>query len=102
MSTVAVHRDPAQNRYVARLTQDGVEQDVGVVGYERDGETWVLTHTVVPPEHEGTGIGSALARGVLDDLRAEGAPVRVLCPFLTAYIKRHPEYADMVELAVER
>src|SRR5690606_16642706 len=100
--TVDVRAEPEQNRYVAYLANGDQTRDagevVGFVAYERDGERWVLLHTVVLPEHEGKGIGSALARGVLDDLRSQQAPVLVRCPFLTAYIRRHPEYADLVQL----
>ena len=38
-----------------------------------------------------------LVSGVLDDIRARGLEVVPLCPFAAAYIRRHPEYADLVE-----
>jgi predicted GNAT family acetyltransferase len=58
----------------------------------------VLVHTEVPAELSGQGVGSALARGALDRLRAEGGGVRVVpvCEFVAAFIKRHPEYRDLV------
>jgi predicted GNAT family acetyltransferase len=49
----------------------------------------------VPKELNGRGIGSRLVRGVLDIARAEGLKVRPLCPFVAAYIDKHPEYADL-------
>jgi len=54
-----------------------------------------LRHTEVPPELEGQGIGSRLARGVLDAARERGLKVRARCPFIAAYMKRHPEYDDL-------
>jgi len=55
-----------------------------------------FTHTEVPSALEGRGIGSALAKGVLDDARRRGLKVVPLCPFVAAYIERHPEYRDLV------
>jgi uncharacterized protein len=56
----------------------------------------VFTHTEVDDAFEGHGVGSALARGALDDARARGLRVTPLCPFIHAYIEGHDEYADLV------
>jgi predicted GNAT family acetyltransferase len=56
----------------------------------------VLVHTEVAPSAEGAGVGSRLVRGALDDVRARGLRVAPLCPFVREYIRRHPEYADLV------
>ncbi len=56
----------------------------------------VFIHTEVAPGFEGRGIGSPLARGLLDDTRARGLKVTPRCEFIAAYIERHPEYADLV------
>lgn len=56
----------------------------------------VFTHTEVPVEFEGKGVGSKLARESLDFARKLGKTVMPLCPFIKAYIKRHPEYQDLV------
>jgi predicted GNAT family acetyltransferase len=56
-----------------------------------------FTHTEIDPEYEGTGLGSRLARGALDDVRNRALAVVPVCPFIAAYIKRHPEdYLDLV------
>lgn len=57
----------------------------------------ICSHTEVLPEFEGQGVGSALARYALDDVRAEGTRrVQPLCPFIKSYIERHPDYQDLV------
>jgi predicted GNAT family acetyltransferase len=56
----------------------------------------MFTHTEVLPEHEGQGIGSSLARHVLDAARSEGRHVIPVCQFIAAYIRKHREYADLV------
>ncbi len=55
-----------------------------------------LLHTEVPTALEGQGIGSRLARGVLDSIRAEGHQVVPSCSFIAGYIDGHPEYQDLV------
>jgi predicted GNAT family acetyltransferase len=68
----------------------------GTIRYTREGDVVTLVHTDVDPAFEGKGLGSVLVAGALDDVRARGKLVRPLCPFVAAYIKRHPEYTDMV------
>lgn len=62
------------------------------VDYMIAGKNIIFTHTEVPPEYEGTGLGSRLARAALDYAQAEGYKVQAICPFISAYIRRHPEY----------
>jgi predicted GNAT family acetyltransferase len=92
MSDVVV-RD---NRELSRVeaSQDGVV--AGFAAYrEREGRR-IFTHTEVDPAFEGQGIGGMLARAALDQARAEGFGVVPLCPFIKAWIDRHPDYADLV------
>ena len=56
----------------------------------------ILPHTVVLTVFEGRGVGSALARAVLGRARAEGRKVIPTCPFIAAYIQKHPEWHDIV------
>ena len=63
--------------------------------YRREGSLLTILHTEVPKELNGRGIGSALARGLLDIARAQGLKVKPLCPFVASYMDKHPEYADL-------
>lgn len=83
--------NPAQNRY--ELVVDGV---TAIVEYRRAGDVVDLTHTEVPQALAGRGVGSALARGTLDLVRAAGLKVRPSCPFIAAFIQRDPDYQDLV------
>ena len=67
-----------------------------VAAYQLEGARIVFTHTVVPPEIEGRGVGSRLIRGALDAVRDRGLRVVPQCPFVAAYIERHPEYRDLL------
>jgi uncharacterized protein len=68
----------------------------GFAEYRLRPDALVFTHTEIFDEYEGQGLGGKLARGALDDARTRGARVRPLCPFMAAYIDRHPAYQDLV------
>ena len=54
-------------------------------------------HTEVPEALSGKGIGSKLIKGALDQVRGRGLKVVALCPFVKAYIEKHPDYADLLK-----
>lgn len=89
---VAVSDQPSDGLFEA--TVDGTH--AGAAYYELAGDVITFTHTEVDPEFEGQGVGSALARYALDQARDDGLAVRPLCPFIARWIKRHPDYADLV------
>lgn len=91
MAELTVEDQPGKNRFEARLG----DEVLGFVQYQRTDDLVVITHTEVPRENEGRGVGSLLARGILDDTRARGLRALVTCPFVLAWIGRHPEYADL-------
>ena len=67
------------------------------VTYEKQPGRIVLVHTEVPEELAGLGLASALARESLADIRRQGLRVVPRCPFIAKFIKRGPEYADLVD-----
>ena len=86
-----VRDNTAKSRY--ELDVDG---HVAFVDYRLAPGKIVLLHTEVPRELGGRGIGSILAEGTLDAVRAKGLKAEIRCDFLDAYVKKHPEYADLV------
>jgi predicted GNAT family acetyltransferase len=62
---------------------------------EQDGAV-VFTHTVIDPDFGGRGLGGELAKAALDDVRARGLAVVPTCPFIKAWIDKHPDYRDLV------
>lgn len=64
--------------------------------YTRSSGKIVFTHTEVPKEMEGQGVGSELARAGLDYARQAQLRVVSHCPFMSKYIERHPQYQDLV------
>lgn len=93
MTTVLVTDAPDEERFEAR-DADGVL--LGFSQYTLDGTTVVFLHTEVEPEHEGKGVASVLVQSALDQVRARGADVVALCPYVRAWIARHPDYRDLL------
>ncbi|TDD91445.1 N-acetyltransferase [Actinomadura darangshiensis] len=81
-----------QSRYEIRLDGDLA----GFAEYEPGEGAVVFTHTEVDSAFEGKGVGSALARGALDDVRQKGLSVVPLCAFIKKWIEKHPGYQDLV------
>ncbi|GIH25435.1 N-acetyltransferase [Acrocarpospora phusangensis] len=92
MTRATVADNPGAQRY--EILVDG-----GVAGFAqyrlRPGKI-VFTHTEIDAAYEGKGLGSSLARAALEAVRERGLAVAPVCPFFAGYIKRHPEYADLV------
>ena len=89
-----VIENPERHRF--ELVIDGSEAIAAAYYRIDDNGNLVLTHTEVPSEFSGQGIGSRLARGVFDMIRATGRKTVVRCPFMAAFYSRHPEYSDIV------
>ena len=68
-----------------------------VLEYKLQGDTIEFTHTGVPAELEGRGIGSQLAHTALDYARQHSLKVISSCWFVTGYIERHKEYQDLLK-----
>ena len=88
-----VVRDNADElRY--ELVDDG--DVVGEIRYRREPGAVALVHTDIEPAREGEGLGEVLVEGALRDLRGRGLGVIPVCPYVRAWIGRHPDYADLV------
>ena len=95
MSEASIRHEPQSSRFVA-----DVEGGEASLEYMRDGRRVIFTHTGVPPESEGRGIGTSLARTALEWARSEKLRVVPACPFVAAFVKRH--HAEYGELLGER
>jgi predicted GNAT family acetyltransferase len=90
---LTIRDNPEQHRFEADLG-DG---SVAIAEYNLLQGKIVFTHTEVPEQHEGKGIGSALIRFALAAARERGLQVIPICPFFAAYIKRHEEVQDLLD-----
>lgn len=73
-----------------------IEGHTPIIEYIKTKDKIFLTHTEVPKELEGKGIGSSLVKAVLEDVKKQDLTLVPLCPFVASYIKRHPEWKDLV------
>jgi predicted GNAT family acetyltransferase len=89
---VAVEHDAAAQRFVARLGGE-----TAVLQYRRFPTRIVFVHTEVPAAFRGHGVADTLAHAGLEYARAQHLTVVPLCPFVAAYIQRHPEYQELVQ-----
>ena len=91
---------PDLERYEARL---GDERELaGLLDYRLRDDFIVLTHTEVLDGFAGQGIGSRLVRAVFADLREREIPVIPKCPFVVAWLQKHPEQHDVLFRPLEK
>lgn len=90
---VTVTEDAEKHRYVA--TVDG--EQAGIAVYHLVQGHYLFVHTEVDDAREGRGIGSALVRGALDDVRSKDAKVVALCPFVQRWVGEHDEYRSLID-----
>jgi predicted GNAT family acetyltransferase len=87
----AVRDNKAQHRF---------EMDAGgemaVANYRLAPGVITFTHTEVPEALWGRGIGSQLIRGALQAARAEHLKIVPRCSFVSSYLRKHPEFNDLV------
>ena len=89
---------PIDNAAAHRFEQE-TEHGTAVLAYTRDDDRLILTHTEVPQADEGEGHGGALVQAAFDHARREGLRVVPVCPFVTAWLERHPDQRDLVDRA---
>jgi predicted GNAT family acetyltransferase len=85
-----IHNEAAQR---FELPVDGA---LALLTYRRFPDRIVLLHTEVPPPFEGHGMATKLSRSALDFARANRLQVVPLCPYVSSFIQKHPEYQDLL------
>ncbi len=86
-----LRQNTARHRY-----EYGTQAGEALAFYRLNDGVMTFTHTEVPLALRGRGIGSAMMRAVLADVRAQGVKVIPACPFVADYIARHREFADLL------
>jgi predicted GNAT family acetyltransferase len=91
-SSAAVRDNAQERRYELPIDS----RHAAFVEYRLMDGVIIFTHAETPPQFEGRGFGSMLAKGALDAARDRGLKVIPHCSFIAAYIRRHPEYSDLL------
>ncbi|MEV0719276.1 GNAT family N-acetyltransferase [Asanoa sp. NPDC050611] len=87
-----VNDNPDKHRF--EISADG--ELAGFAAYRLREGAITFTHTEIDSRFEGKGLGSKIARTVLDEARSRGLRVYAQCPFIAGYIDKHPEYQDLL------
>ena len=87
-----VVHNPDRSRYEIHV--DG--QVAGFTQYRVAPDAVDFVHTEIDDAYEGQGLGGQLARGALDDVRANGQKVIATCPFIKGWIAKHEDYQDLL------
>lgn len=88
---------PIQNNTQMQRYELPIKGDAIAMAYYRiEDEKVILTHTEVPFEYSGAGIGTQLADGVFAMIRKSGQKVVLRCAFMAGYAAKHPEYNDLI------
>jgi hypothetical protein len=98
VSDITVTDNAEGERYEVRV--DG--SLAGFAEYRGHTDTRTFTHTEIDERYEGQGLGGELVKQALEDVRAKGVHVIPMCPFVKAYMGRHPETLDLVAPAIRR
>lgn len=90
---VEVRDSPEEGAYVIEVGGRRAGRAEYVIREDRR----VFTHTEIEDDFSGMGLGTQLVLHALEDVRAAGGLMVPICPFFAAYIKRHPEYEELVD-----
>ncbi len=96
MTTLDLSALKIENNKSAHRWEASLGEYVAFTNYRRNEDTIHYLKTRVPPELEGQGVASKLVKAALDDARAQHLTVVPICRFVAVYIRRHPEYRDLV------
>jgi predicted GNAT family acetyltransferase len=91
MSEGAIHHNTKGDRF-----ETDTDGGLAFVDYIIDGDEITFTHTEVPKEAEGKGVAGKLVSSAMAYARAQKLRVIPKCPYVSAWMKRHPEYDDIL------
>lgn len=91
----SIEHEPQHRQYVLRDGDERIGRTM-YAPYGPDGTARVFFHTEVDEEYGGRGLAARLATAALDDTVAEGLTIVAWCPYIRAFLRKHPEYGPHV------
>ena len=88
---ITITHDEAAQRF-----ETIIDGQTGYISYQQRNNTLVYDHTIVPQSLGGRGVGTALVKHALDYAREQNKKVVPQCSFVSTYIKKHPDYKDLL------
>ncbi|CAM5450982.1 hypothetical protein SALBM135S_01894 [Streptomyces alboniger] len=92
-ATPTVRLVDARHRY--EILVDG--ERAGFTAFRDRDDRRVFFHTEIDDAYAGQGLASVLVREALDDVRGTGKRIVPVCPYVAKFLKKHEEYADLVD-----
>ncbi|HEX6269428.1 MAG TPA: GNAT family N-acetyltransferase [Anaerolineales bacterium] len=92
LEKLEVIHNPAKNRF-----ETWIDNQLSKLDYLLDQETIVMTHVGVFPDHRGQGVAGKLVEVALNYAQENSLRVIPMCPYVAAYIRRHPQYIDLTK-----
>jgi len=89
---IHISDNPSELRYELQVAG----KLAGIIRYRRRPDALTLIHTGIDPSYEGQGLGTRLIAGALADIRRRELHAVPICPFVRAYLERHPEDRDLI------
>ena len=90
--TIDPNQLEVKNNPEAKRFEIVLDDKIALVEYMIAGKNMIFTHTEVPPEFEGMGVANKMAQVALDYAVSEGYKIQAVCPFISLYVQKHPEY----------
>jgi predicted GNAT family acetyltransferase len=87
-------RNPVTHNEAKGQFEIALGSESAVLQYHRTPDSITLIHTEVPEPWRGRGLGDQLIRAALDYAHFNQLKVVPVCPFVKAYLKKHPEAAN--------
>ena len=91
MKTLGIKENTDKRRFEVKL-----DDSFAFIDFIRAEDKMYLTHTEVPSQMEGKGVGSALVKFAFQKIEEEERKLVPLCPFVASYVKKHPEYSTLL------
>ena len=90
MEKLEVVNNPSEKRF-----ETWIDGKLSKLDYIEDGKNFVITHVGVQPELRGQGVAGRIVQVGLEYAKARSMRVVPMCSYAAAYIRRHPEYAEL-------
>lgn len=90
LNSLQVLHNPSEHRF-----ETWIDGYLSKLDYIQDGKIFVITHVGVFPELRGQGIAGKITQVSLEYAKEHGLRVVPMCSYAAAYIRRHPEYAEL-------
>ena len=92
LNKLEVIHNEAEDRF-----ETWIDDQLSKLDYMQDGNTMVMTHVGVHPEHRGQGVAGRLTQVALDYAREKSFRVIPMCPYIATYIRRNPQYEELTK-----